>query len=147
MDINNPAQSLSQPPEQEQAPSRIYIEIQYHPHSHLPNTIISLDSSSVSKTSLHTASSPTRTSRKPWAPFPSLADFEWAETMYMASRDAQDRQLEGMHSGKWCQGSKLMIKKSADLQRYLEKARHYVVEACLSLFFWVVILHTVVSEV
>ncbi|KAJ7136183.1 hypothetical protein C8R44DRAFT_609077, partial [Mycena epipterygia] len=63
----------------------------------------------------------------PWAPFPSWADFEWAETMYMVPNAAVAMQLKGIHSN-WCNTSYLKIKTVDNLKMYLERAKHYIVE-------------------
>ncbi|KAJ7125530.1 hypothetical protein C8R43DRAFT_1146762, partial [Mycena crocata] len=103
--------------------------IEYHPHSGKGRTIIPLDSTqshSGESTSTRVKRQLVPAGRPPWAPFPSRADFEWAETMYMASNATIATQLKGMHSN-WCSNSNLMIKSVDDLRKYLDRAKHYVV--------------------
>ncbi|KAJ7715086.1 hypothetical protein DFH07DRAFT_1015398 [Mycena maculata] len=109
--------------------SRIQVEIEYHPHSGKAPTIIPLDSTHASgeSTSTRLKRQLVPAGRPPWAPFPSRADFEWAETMYMAPSKNVAAQLKGMHSN-WCGNSYLTIKTVDDLRMYLERAKHYVVE-------------------
>ncbi|KAF7349530.1 hypothetical protein MSAN_01743400 [Mycena sanguinolenta] len=104
------------------------IEIEYHPHSGKAPTIIPLDPTQRTKsTSSRLRSQLIPSGRPPWAPFPSRADFEWAETIYMMPHGNIKVQLEGMHSGRWCQQSNLVIETVEDLKTYLERAKHYVV--------------------
>ncbi|KAJ7724749.1 hypothetical protein DFH07DRAFT_758882 [Mycena maculata] len=109
--------------------SRIQIEIEYHPHSGKAPTIIPLDSTHASGESMSTRLKRqlVPAGRPPWAPFPSRADFEWAETMYMAPSKNVAAQLKGMHSN-WCGNSYLTIKTVDDLRMYLKRAKHYIVE-------------------
>ncbi|KAJ7880657.1 hypothetical protein B0H13DRAFT_2345539 [Mycena leptocephala] len=108
--------------------SRIHIEIEYHPHSGKEVDIIPLDLTHTEEsTSTRLQHQLVPAGRPPWAPFPSRADFEWAETMYMAPNKMVAAQLKGMHSN-WCGNSYLTIKTVDDLRMYLERAKHYVVE-------------------
>jgi hypothetical protein len=111
--------------------SRIHIEIEYHPHSEKVPTIIPLDSiHGGESTSTRLRRQLVPTGRPPWAPFPSRADFEWAETMYMAPNKNVATQLKGMHSN-WCGNCYLTIKTVDELRMYLERAKHYVVQVSL----------------
>jgi hypothetical protein len=109
---------------------RMYIEIEYHPHSGRPNEIISLDAALPTSTSA--SPRPRRSiipkNRAAWAPFPTRADFEWAETAYLSPRAQVNARLEGMHSGRWCDNTRITMRNADDLHMYLERARHYVVE-------------------
>ncbi|KAJ7845532.1 hypothetical protein B0H14DRAFT_2358069 [Mycena olivaceomarginata] len=108
--------------------SRLYIEVEYHPHSRKPPTVLPLDSTRRREsTSTRLQRQLVPTGRPPWAPFPSRADFEWAETVYMAPNKTIEAQLKGMHSN-WCNQSYLKIKTVDELKMYLERAKHYVVE-------------------
>ncbi|KAJ7331509.1 hypothetical protein DFH08DRAFT_814819 [Mycena albidolilacea] len=124
-----PGPSSSPPPMgAENQHSRLYIEVEYHPHSGKPPTVIPLDSTRRREsTSTRLRRQLVPTGRPPWAPFPSRADFEWAETMYMAPNRTIEAQLTGMHSN-WCNQSYLKIKTVDELKMYLERAKHYVVE-------------------
>ncbi|KAJ7700284.1 hypothetical protein B0H14DRAFT_3034133 [Mycena olivaceomarginata] len=108
--------------------SRIHIEIEYHPHSGKAPTFIPLDSTRRGEsTSTRLQRQLVPIGRPPWAPFPSRADFEWAETMYMAPNAMIAKQLKGMHSN-WCNTSNLKIKTVDELKMYLERTKRYVVE-------------------
>ncbi|KAJ7274786.1 hypothetical protein C8J57DRAFT_1592115, partial [Mycena rebaudengoi] len=104
--------------------------IEYHPHSGKARTIIPLDSTRSGggeSTSTRLRRQLVPAGRPPWAPFPSRADFEWAETMYMMPNDNITAQLKGMHSN-WCDNSHVKIKTVDELKMYLQRAKHYVVE-------------------
>jgi len=73
---------------------------------------------------------------KPWAPFRTLADFEYTETAIqgLLSKELVDRQLAGFHKG-WHTGETcLTISNYGDMQESLYKARAYVVQVCVLLF-------------
>ncbi|KAJ7646385.1 hypothetical protein DFH06DRAFT_1424357 [Mycena polygramma] len=113
-------------------PSRIQIEIEYHPHSGKGRTIIPLDSTRGGEsTSTRVRRQLVPTGRPPWAPFPSRADFTWAETVYMMPEATIAAQLKGPHSNEWCDKSYLTIKTVDDLKMYLKRAKNYVVEEWL----------------
>ncbi|KAJ7220258.1 hypothetical protein GGX14DRAFT_515671 [Mycena pura] len=87
MDID-PVASPSPPRALSRSPSpasRLYIEIEHHPHSGLPNDIIPLDSparcSAAPSQSCGASALMVPRDRQPWAPFRTRVDFEWAETM------------------------------------------------------------------
>lgn len=124
--------SRSQLPESAANPGRMFIEIEYHPHSGLDKTIISLDTAaSIPSTTPRPRRSIVPQGRHPWAPFRSRADFEWAETMYQSSPDNIKKQLNGIH-GSWNpHGTAITIKTPDELRAYLEKAHHYVVEVII----------------
>jgi hypothetical protein len=112
--------------------SRIRIEIEYHPHSNKPPDIIPLDSTRVAdSTSARLRRQLVPTGRPPWAPFPSRADFEWAESVYMMPADTIRAQLKGLHSN-WCRDTNITIKTTDELKVYLERTKNYVVEVRLS---------------
>ena len=67
---------------------------------------------------------------RPWAPFRSLADFEYTETAVkgLLSKDLVDKQLVGFH-GKWSiGGTHLTLRNYNDMRDSLEKAREYGVK-------------------
>ncbi|KAJ6474054.1 hypothetical protein C8R47DRAFT_1076489 [Mycena vitilis] len=124
-----PRSSASPAPAASPGPSRMQIEIEYHPHSGKPCTVIPLDSAHAHEsTSTRLRRQLTPSGRPPWAPFPSRADFEWAETTYMMPEANIEAQLKGHHSNFWCDNSYLDIKTVDELKMYLERAKHYVVE-------------------
>ncbi|KAJ7099049.1 hypothetical protein C8R43DRAFT_907621, partial [Mycena crocata] len=107
--------------------TRIHIEIEHHPHSGKPPELIPLDAKRTGEsTTARIKRQVVPATRPPWAPFPSRADFEWAETMYMAPNVTIATQLKGMHTN-WCGESHLKIKTVDDLKKCLERAKHYVV--------------------
>ncbi|KAJ6499836.1 hypothetical protein DFH09DRAFT_1336383 [Mycena vulgaris] len=65
--------------------------------------------------------------RPPWAPFPSRADFEWAESVYMMPTDIIKAQLKGLHSN-WCRETNIKIQTADELKTYLDRTKSYVVE-------------------
>lgn len=67
---------------------------------------------------------------RPYAPFHTLADFEYTETAVIGllSKDLVDQQLRGIN-GYWSDGnSHLTLKSYADMKRALEKACEYVIK-------------------
>ncbi|KAJ7743894.1 hypothetical protein B0H14DRAFT_3607170 [Mycena olivaceomarginata] len=137
-----PGPSPSPPPMgAENQHSRLYIEVEYHPHSGKPPTVIPLDSTRRREsTSTRLQRQLVPTGRPPWAPFASRADFEWAETMYMAPNQTIEAQLTGMHSN-WCNQSYLKIKTVDELKMYLERAKHYVVEGIFLPSLYCILIH------
>ncbi|KAJ7777586.1 hypothetical protein DFH07DRAFT_797326 [Mycena maculata] len=114
----------------EPARSRIHIEIEYHPHSNKPPDIIPLDTTrGGDSTSARLRRQLVPSGRPPWAPFPSRADFEWAETVYMLPAEISKAQLKGLHSN-WCRNTNITIKTIDELKVYLERTKNYVVEFC-----------------
>lgn len=114
---------LASPPPVPQA----YIKVVYHPHSGKAPEIVSLDS--------HTPSGPavaenTTLDDRPWAPFRSRADFEFAESAVneKLSRKAVDVHLTGMH-GSWSRdGSNVSFRDYNDLRYSLDAARDFVTD-------------------
>lgn len=109
----------------------IYLKIVPHPHS--ANTeaqIIPLTGqcTSYKSSALHTYIP--ESVRKPWAPFRTLADFEYTETAVqgLLNKDLVNRQLAGFHKGWYTGKSYLTIKNYNDMQESLSKAQAYVVQ-------------------
>ncbi|KAJ6474374.1 hypothetical protein C8R45DRAFT_1063502 [Mycena sanguinolenta] len=48
--------------------------------------------------------------------------------MFLAPRGKVNAQLEGLHSGRWCDNTRITMQNADDLHKHLEMARHYVVE-------------------
>jgi hypothetical protein len=101
-------------------------------------TIVPLTSSKTSLSSSQAAKTyfPAPESR-PWAPFRTLADFEYTETAVkgLLSKDLVDKQLAGFH-GKWAiGGSHLTLRTYKDMQDSLAKAREYGVQVSCSLIW------------
>lgn len=102
-------------------------------------TIVPLTSSNTSTSSSQAAETyfPAPESR-PWAPFRTLADFEYTETAVkgLLSKDLVDKQLAGFH-GKWSiGGSHLTLRTYKDMQDSLAKAREYGVQVSCSMIWF-----------
>ncbi|KZV79960.1 hypothetical protein EXIGLDRAFT_817958, partial [Exidia glandulosa HHB12029] len=106
-----------------------YIKIVYHPHSGRVDDIIRLDTESSEPTnSVPIGTSPP--DERPWAPFRSRADFEFAESAVneKLSRKTVDTHLKGMH-GPWSRsGSNISFQNHDDLRRSLDAARDFVTD-------------------
>ncbi|KAF8263166.1 hypothetical protein EI94DRAFT_1598659 [Lactarius quietus] len=102
-----------------------YIKIVPHPHSrdHTVRIIPLTTSSKVMPTFQPKPNS------CPWAPFKTLADFEYTETALkgLLSKELVNAQLAGIHST-WAAGSYLSIKSHRDMENVLAKARKYFVQ-------------------
>jgi hypothetical protein len=111
----------------------VYIKIIPHPHSSNPATIIPLTSNDASAMNFV----PNHTSR-PWAPFKTLADFEYTETAVkgLLSKDLVNKQLAGFNEGWSIGGSRLTIHNYKDMQRSLAKAREYGIQVLLLAFLY-----------
>jgi hypothetical protein len=66
---------------------------------------------------------------QPWAPFETLADFEYTETAVqgLLSKKLVNKQLAGFNS-KWAVDSRLSIKNYSDMEKVLAKARRLTVQ-------------------
>lgn len=71
---------------------------------------------------------------RPWAPFKTLADFEYTETAVkgLLSKDLVNKQLAGFNEGWSIGGSHLTIRNYNDMQQFLANAREYGVQVCLN---------------
>ena len=104
-----------------------------HPHSvDTSTTIIPLTSNDTSHSSqfeVPTNFVPAPQSR-PWAPFRTLADFEYTETAVkgLLSEELVNKQLAGFNDGWSIGGSRLTIHTYKDMQNSLAKAREYGVQ-------------------
>ena len=67
---------------------------------------------------------------RPWAPFNTLADFEYTETAVkgLLSEDLVNRQLAGFNERWSIGGSHLTLRSYKDMQESLAKAREYGVQ-------------------
>jgi hypothetical protein len=70
---------------------------------------------------------------KPWAPFRSREDFEYAETAIkgLLNKDTVNRQLLGLQ-GRWAESTKITFRSYADMEKSLAAARQYGVQVCHS---------------
>lgn len=98
-------------------------------------TIVPLTSSNISLSSSQAAETyfPAPESQ-PWAPFRTLADFEYTETAVkgLLSKDLVDKQLAGFN-GRWSiGGSHLTLRTYKDMQDSLGFAREYGVQVIYS---------------
>jgi hypothetical protein len=107
-----------------------FIKIIPHPHSPDPTpTIIPL---TLSPSLSNNASGPIfrpQYNPWPWAPFQTLADFEYTETAIqgLLSKALINKQLAGFNA-RWAVGSKLSIKNYNDMEKVLEKARKHTIQ-------------------
>ena len=107
-----------------------FIKVIPHPHSLDPTpTIIPL---TLSPSLSIDASGPIfqpRSDPWPWAPFQTLADFEYTETAIqgLLSKALINKQLAGINS-RWAIGSTLSIKNYNDMEKALAKARKHIVQ-------------------
>ena len=71
---------------------------------------------------------------RPWAPFSSLADFEYTETAVngLLSKKTVDKQLSGFNS-RWAIGSHLSIQNSKDMEAALTMACEYIIQVSLAM--------------
>ncbi|KJA12958.1 hypothetical protein HYPSUDRAFT_73169 [Hypholoma sublateritium FD-334 SS-4] len=114
-----------------------YIKITPHPHSLDPTTIIvPLNSPKTAqperKPGLISAIAGDHeipVDSRPWAPFRSLADFEYTETAVngLLSKQVVNKQLEGFNSA-WAIGSRLTIRNSNDMEASLAMACEYIIK-------------------
>lgn len=111
---------------------RAYIKIVYHPHSGRQPLIVPLDGNTPAQTT-NTAKDAPQSGDRPWAPFRSRADFEFAESAVneKMSHHAVDVHLQGMH-GSWSRsGSNISFRNYDDLRRSLDAARDLITDVCL----------------
>ncbi len=105
-----------------------YIKIIPHPHSLDPTTII-VPLNTPGSVPGKTLAFSTSNIERPWAPFLSLADFEYTETAVngLLSKKIIDKQLAGFNST-WAIGSHLTIQNSKDMEDVLTMACDYIVK-------------------
>ena len=107
-----------------------FIKIIPHPYSIDPTPIIiPLDSSPSPSNKATSPAFQPRSEPWPWAPFQTLADFEYTETAIqgLLSKKLVNKQLAGINSN-WAAGSKLSIKNYNDMEQVLAKARKHTVQ-------------------
>ena len=110
---------------------------QDYPHPNSVNTVAKIIPLTSSSSQAATTFVPTPESRL-WAPFRTLADFEYTETAVVGrlSEDLVNRQLNGF-CNKWSiGGSNLTIHTYKDMQKSLEKARDYGIKVSHNKPFW-----------
>jgi hypothetical protein len=114
-----------------------FIKIIPHPHSVDPTPIIlPLDSSLSPSIKAKSPVFQPRSEPWPWAPFQTLADFEYTETAIqgLLSKKLVNKQLASINSN-WAVGSKLLIKNYSDMEKVLMKAlKHTVQVSCLDIY-------------
>lgn len=101
-----------------------FIEVYHHPHSGKDTpTVIPLDDPTKIHSSPHSVK-PLIASAKPWAPFRTHADFEFAELAVTEclSKMAINRILKGYHDH-WAKKTTITFKGHSDLQASLSAAR------------------------
>jgi len=107
-----------------------FIKVIPHPHSLDPTPmIIPLTSSPSLSIDAPVPVFQPRSDPWPWAPFTTLADFEYTETAIqgLLSKTLINKQLAGFNS-KWAVGSRLSIKNYNDMEKVLAKARKHTVQ-------------------
>jgi len=111
-------------------PNTGYIKLVYHPHSKRSPRIIDL----AVPVALPTCSTRTTSPEDPppWNPFPSYADFDFAEAVTIdgLSNVSIDKYLSKIN-GTWSETSKLNIKNSADVKSYLTEAAAPYAQVCV----------------
>ena len=94
-----------------------YLEIQYHPHSGLTPKIIDLT------TPLNSSRPSQDSPEEPYAPFPSIEDFEFIEHQVLENHTATS--IEHIYkgiNGKYVKGSNLQLKGYAEAKKCLDTA-------------------------
>ncbi|KIJ31648.1 hypothetical protein M422DRAFT_266678 [Sphaerobolus stellatus SS14] len=107
-----------------------FIEIRYHPHSgNLNTTIIPLNNPQEKEPGSNTGCVLSSISAKPWAPFRTRADFEFAEEMVKSGLHSESirKLLEGFN-GRWATQTLISMKNFANFQDSLAAARHFSVQ-------------------
>jgi len=110
-----------------------YIKIIHHPHSGITKpTIIPLEGNPIDDDSVIPSVFVPQPVEKPWAPFRTRPDFEYAESVVRSRMNNKmiDAQLYGMHHG-WAQGSNITFRNYADMEKSLRAARFCVVQVSL----------------
>jgi hypothetical protein len=107
-----------------------FIKVISHPHSLDPTPTIIPLTLSPSLSDAGPIFQP-RSDPWPWAPFQTLADFEYTETAIqgLLSKSLINKQLAGINSG-WAVGSRLSIKNYNDMEKVLTKAQKHTVQVC-----------------
>jgi hypothetical protein len=118
-----------------------FIEIFHHPHSgiHTP-TRIPLDST-VGPTPVANRVVPIRDMDfldKPWAPFKTQADFEFAEQVVTKciDKDTVNTLLDGFN-GNWASETTITFRCHLDLQTSLSAARRFGIQVCFTLYIYI----------
>jgi hypothetical protein len=109
----------------------VYIKIIPHPNSvNTDVTIIPLTSNDVSESGVPGKIFVPAPQNRPWAPFRTLADFEYTETAVkgLLSKDLVNRQLAGFNERWSMGGSCLTIRTYKDMHESLGKAREYGIQ-------------------
>ncbi|GJE89869.1 hypothetical protein PsYK624_059800 [Phanerochaete sordida] len=112
-----------------------YIKLVYHPHSGIEQpAVIPLDSAQASSPIDETAQLLRRWAQlekcmKPWAPFRTRADFEYAESVVKGTLGdgIVDLQLRGMRNG-WCEHSNITFQNHDGLRESLAAAHIFTVK-------------------
>ena len=115
-----------------------YIKIIPHPHSLDSTTVIIPLSSPMAIPAKATNNILTNriNAERPWAPFLTLADFEYTETAVngLLSKKTVDKQLSGFNSTWAIGGSHLSIQNSKDMEAALAMACEYIVKVSIFMY-------------
>jgi hypothetical protein len=107
--------------------ARTFVKINSHPHNESAEpTIIPLDGSQNIVTTTEPIPMKDPPVLRPWAPFRTLPDFEYAESAVTGalSKDTVNLQLRGMRSS-WADRSNITFQNYDDMQKSLAAAREY----------------------
>ena len=85
--------------------------------------------------------------KKPWAPFQTHVDFEYAESVVRSWMNNKmiDMQLYGMHHG-WAQGSNIIFRNYTDMEKSLQAARSCVVQVSSHWNYCLLITHAEILQ-
>jgi len=126
-------------PDQGQHTSTTYIEIIHHPSSGIEPQFIFQNLPSLPDTTDHSHHQPTiQSTGKPWAPFHTRADFEFAETVIQSALSAPTikKFLKGIKHDWTDPGhSRITFKGFKDFKQSMGAARNYVVQVSWFSFF------------
>ncbi|KIJ36129.1 hypothetical protein M422DRAFT_261454 [Sphaerobolus stellatus SS14] len=117
------------------SPNSLYIEVIHHPHSGSHTSSIIPITGQVDNGQRTTGAAQlvyhyqTPVKGKPWAPFRTREDFEFAEMAVVEGFNSHCTQkiLDGVN-GRWASNSRLTILDSNDLKESLESARNFVTQ-------------------
>lgn len=113
-------------------PTSLFIKIIHHPDSGVNEpTTIPLESQDAVPFEPEHHIFTCQPYAKPWAPFRSREDFEYAETAVkgLLSKDIVNLQLLGLQ-GRWAESTRITFRSYTDMEKSLAAARQYGVQVC-----------------
>jgi hypothetical protein len=126
MEIDVDPQNRSDDPDT-RISAQTFVKIVHHPHNESGEpTIIALDGSQNVATTKEPTPMKDPQLLRPWAPFRTLPDFEYAESAVTGalSKNTVNLQLRGMRSN-WAERSNVTFLNYDDMAKSLEAAREY----------------------